>query len=162
VYPSKVDWWLAAILLIAPLVPTALGIYMCAAFGWWGLFAIFIGLFMAAVMAVLTIPCRYRITDSAVEVKCGMIEERIEFRSILGIERSSNATSAPALSLERVKIRTSRGPHLISPVRRDEFIAELNRRCKEAAIRGAATTCSCELPESTSNVVPNVVATTSP
>ena len=44
------------------------------------------------------------------------------------VEASRNPLSAPALSLKRVKIQLDRGYLLLSPVRREAFIAEIQRR----------------------------------
>jgi hypothetical protein len=75
IYPSKVDLWLATVLIIAPVLVIGLGIYLTLTIGWAGLICLFSGLFMATLMAGLSIPCRYTLTDSSLLIRCVVLNE---------------------------------------------------------------------------------------
>ena len=130
IYPSKVDLWLAAVLIAAPLLVLGLGIYLMVTSGAGGILAIYIGVFMAVVMALLAIPCRYSLTDHALIIRCGLLNEEIKYQEIKGASLSSNPSSAPALSLSRVKVDMKNGFRLISPQNREAFITELENKIK--------------------------------
>jgi hypothetical protein len=130
IYPSKVDLWLATVLIIAPVLVIGLGIYLTLTIGWAGLICLFSGLFMATLMAGLSIPCRYTLTDSSLLIQCGVLNEEIKYEKIKSASLSSNPLSAPALSLSRVKVDLENGFRLISPQNREAFIAELENKRK--------------------------------
>ncbi|AFY74378.1 Protein of unknown function (DUF1200) [Synechococcus sp. PCC 7502] len=131
VYPSKVDGWLAAILIISPLLIMATGVFTLSVNKSAALLAIASGIFSALLTAVLVIPCRYTITDSELLIRSGILNYRLRLEDIKSVERSSNPLSAPALSLTRVKINLKQGGgRLISPLDRDRFIQEINSRIK--------------------------------
>jgi Protein of unknown function (DUF1200). len=119
--------------IAAPAFAIGLGIYMLIFLGWFGLFPIFVGMFMAFTMSILMIPCRYTITDKALIIKCGMNEDRIELKRIRDAVPSFNPLSAPALSIKRVKIILDKGFCLISPSDRDAFIREIKQKTRTAA-----------------------------
>ncbi len=130
IYPSKVDLWLAGILIAAPLLAISLGGYAIVIGENGGWIAIFTGVFMAIVMGALSIPCRYEITEKEILIKCGFYEDRIAIERIKKIFPTMNPLSAPALSLTRVQIETVHSSYLISPKNRDGFIEEVNKRIK--------------------------------
>jgi hypothetical protein len=139
VYPSKVDWWMAAMLIAGPAAAVGIGIYGVVN---GATIMAPLMLFFAAIITVtewaLTVPCRYTLTDSAVIIQCGWINDRIPYSEIRDAVPSSNPLSAPALSLSRVKIIRHKGfSQLISPKDREGFIRDLNERV--AKIQGQAT-----------------------
>ncbi|MCG8526909.1 MAG: PH domain-containing protein [Opitutales bacterium] len=128
VYPSKVDIWLAAILILAPLVAVGIGVYVIIIGEKEGWIGIFTGAFIAVVMGALSIPCRYTIKEKEIKIKCGIYEDRIPIEKIIKIFPTMNPLSAPALSLKRIQIETVHSSYLISPKDRESFIEELNKR----------------------------------
>ena len=130
IYPSKVDCWLAAVLIIAPVSVIGLGIYLIMMIGVAGWICLISGLFVAALMAGLAIPCRYTLTDSSLLIQCGFMTEEIKYEKIKSASLSSNPLSAPALSLSRVKVNLESGFRLISPKNREAFIKELENKTK--------------------------------
>jgi hypothetical protein len=130
-YPSKIDLWLAALLIGAPLFVIGFGIYLTITSGPSGMIGIYIGLFMGCVMAALSLPCRYSLTDSALIIQCGLLKEEIRYEKIKNASLSSNPLSAPALSLSRVKVDLENGFRLISPINREAFITELENKRKK-------------------------------
>ena len=127
-YPSRVDWWIAALVIGSVIFCLGLGIYLLwvdriAAFILFG-----ITLVMVVVTLLLAIPCRYILYDDHLLVQSGVIKYTIPYSDIRKIEKSSNPLSSPAMSLRRIKITRSKGFILISPPDRDQFIQELQAR----------------------------------
>ncbi|WP_108127557.1 PH domain-containing protein [Saccharospirillum mangrovi] len=122
-YRSKVDLWLvlllaaAAIFSLVSLVPT-LGLVL----------AFLLELLVAAVLLMLLWPCEYRLEPDRLNIRSGLLNWRIRYPEILSAEPSFDLTAAPALSVQRVKIRTTGRTFLVSPVDRDGFIDALMQR----------------------------------
>lgn len=131
VYPSKVDLWLAAVLVITPILVIGLGVYLTLTIGGVGLICLLSGLFMAGLMAGLAVPCRYTLTERALQIRCGFLKEDIKYEKIKNASLSSNPLSAPALSLSRVKVDLENGFRLISPINREAFIKKLEGKLKK-------------------------------
>ncbi len=83
-------------------------------------------------IAALSIPCVYTLTDESLKIKSGMLEDEVPLRKIRGAEKSSSMWSAPALSLRRIKITLEDGSRSISPKDRDGFIIDLEARLANA------------------------------
>jgi len=128
IYPSKIDIWLAAILIAAPLVAIFIGIYVITIGENGGWIGIFTGVFMAFIMGALSIPCRYEIKEKEILIKCGLYEDRIPIGEIKKMFPTMNPLSAPALSLKRIQIETVHSSYLISPRDRETFIEEVNKK----------------------------------
>ena len=134
VYPSKVDWWLAACLALAPLISLGVGIFVLTFHRAGGYMAIGSSVFTALVIALLVFPCRYTLGETSLDIRCGIVHRVIPYADIIGAEPSSNPLSAPALSLQRVKVTTQKGFQLISPIDRAAFIEALNAKVKAAKV----------------------------
>jgi hypothetical protein len=139
IYPSKVDFWLAAVLISAPLFVIGLGIYLILMIGAAGWICLVSGLFTAALIAGLAIPCRYTLTENFLMIQCGFLKEEINYGKIKSVSLSSNPLSAPALSLSRVKVDLESSFRLISPKNREVFIQELENKTKKLGQQGAAS-----------------------
>ncbi|KAA1260803.1 hypothetical protein LF1_33450 [Rubripirellula obstinata] len=130
VYESAIDRWVIALLLLSPLTSAAIGVY-CFANGKADDAAI---LFAAAAFTLLvsiafTLPCRYTLTADAISIRCGLfVFYRITYNDIESVQRTSTWRSGPALSLNRVEIKTNQKSVIISPVNRDQFIKDLTDR----------------------------------
>lgn len=128
VYPSKVDWWIALVLAGSVLFSLGLGVYLLDKDRTGAMIAIVVGLLTGVLILLLTVPCRYTLAGDHLLVQAGLIRYKVMFRDIRTVARSSNPLSAPALSLQRVKITLAKGFLLVSPADRDGFIAELTSR----------------------------------
>lgn len=127
-YTTRVDTWLAAVLLLAfgavvyeatvDANPVALGV----------------GLLMALVLRLMVLPCRYILMPDHLLVCSGMRRWTIPYRDIKSIMLSLNPASAPALSLRRVEIRYGRESILVSPRSRSEFMSALYSRMKRSRL----------------------------
>jgi membrane protein YdbS with pleckstrin-like domain len=137
-YKSAIDLWLAAILIGVPLaiiftgVSIAFGLY----FLHWhenigrlaGFFLVGGGVALGALIAAFTLPCRYTLRESELHIQCGVLQAVVPYRAIRHLELSCSLWSAPALSLNRVKIVLADGFRLISPKDRIAFIKDLQSR----------------------------------
>lgn len=126
-YRSRVDIWLvvvlagAFILSLFSLVPT-LGMAL----------AVLLELLVMMVLALLLWPCEYRLEPDRLTIRSGLLNWRLRYADIISAEPSFDPTAAPALSLRRVKIRTTGRTFLVSPHDRQGFITELMRRVDQA------------------------------
>lgn len=127
-YPSRVDAWLAAALAAAPLLIVGLGVFALERSVTAGVIQIAFGVLVAGLIAALSIPCVYTLTDDMLLIRSGFLREAVPLLSIRGAEMSASWWSAPALSIKRVKVTLDDGYRLISPKERETFIADLNAR----------------------------------
>ena len=130
-FPSKVDAWLAALLLASALLVLA------AVVGTWprqaGLAHAALLVAMLAVGAGLPLwvlaATGYRGDQDALAIRGGPFRWRIPLRDIRVVEPSRSWLSSPALSLDRLRIRHGRaGQVLVSPRDRQAFVQALRRR----------------------------------
>src|SRR3954449_4729145 len=133
IFPSKVDWWIAA-LVIVPLgismvvVGSALGANppLPALFLLVGIEVLVLALIVGTVRST-----RYEVTDREVIVRSPPFRWRIEIESIESIRPSRSPASSPALSLDRLEIRYSGDRRmLISPRDREGFLAAVVARSR--------------------------------
>ncbi|PTY38498.1 hypothetical protein BGP77_12380 [Saccharospirillum sp. MSK14-1] len=126
-YRSRVDLWLvlvlagAFILSLLSLVPT-LGFAL----------AVLLELLVVMVMALLLWPCEYRLEPDRLSIRSGLLNWRLRYEEIVSAQLSYDPTAAPALSLRRVKIRTTGRTFLVSPMDREGFINALMERVDQA------------------------------
>jgi membrane protein YdbS with pleckstrin-like domain len=130
VFASKVDGWLAAVLILSALV--SLG-----AAGFLLLTDPSGGLAVAAVLVLLGVALplwlmastRYTLTDSELRVVSGPFRWRVPLREIRAVTATRNPLSSPALSLDRLRIDYGRAQWLmISPREKENFLRELEVR----------------------------------
>ena len=67
-------------------------------------------------------------TEDRVIIQCGFLRQEALYSQITGVRKSNNPLSAPALSLQRVKITMTNGFKLVSPKNREQFIEELKSK----------------------------------
>ena len=84
---------------------------------------------------MLLVPCRYTLESDHLLIRCGLIRQRIPYRDITAITPSRSLWSAPALSLQRVKLSYGRSSsQLVSPRERAAFIQALQHRVYAAQV----------------------------
>lgn len=125
-YPSKVDTWIAVMIAIGPLTVLALAIFLHVMVVWIAFAAV------ALIMLLLVWPCDYTLNDQQLIVRCGLIRFRIDYRDISNVQESRSMLSSPALSLDRIAITTNRYTMMVSPVKKEQFMAELNQHIASA------------------------------
>jgi hypothetical protein len=131
VFRSKIDRWLGAVLIGGAVAFTAAVIAVAAAAG---------EALQVLALAPLLLPgaalplwllksTDYTLDESELRVRSGPFKWRIRLRDIRTVTPTHNPLSSPALSLDRLRI--DYGPLksiMISPVDKERFLAELDRR----------------------------------
>ena len=136
VYVSAVDWWVAVLLMLSPVICVGMtGILLQEGRTQDALYCLLTGAGTLLVTGLFTVPCRYTILTDMLAIRCGILFMRVPLHQIRVIEPSRSWLSGPALSLRRVKISTASRFYLVSPADRDRFIEELSQ-----AVQAAATT----------------------
>jgi hypothetical protein len=135
-FPSKVDWWLAVILIVCPFT-----VFVGDAVWWYeqrqaspdlSLHFLF---FLATVVALtlLVVPVDYSFKPEELLIRSGRMKKRIRYGDIRRVARTHNPMSAPALSVRRLELTLAGGGStLISPKDMDGFLAELKLRAPNA------------------------------
>ncbi len=128
-YRSKVDWWIAVLLWVAPLVSLSVCVRMVLERKFTELP---IGIGMLILIAVLylgvVMPIAYGMHSDHLWIKSGWFRYSIGLSDIVEVKPSRNPLSSPALSLDRLSVRYGTGLFkavLISPADRDLFLDEL-------------------------------------
>lgn len=130
-YRTRIDLWLALLILIPLVMEVKIGIdsIRTGKPNW-----IVIGtLFLILLIFIPLVFIRYTLYNDYILVKCYLFgTERIPYESITKIKKTWNPLSSAAMSLRRIQIDyTVNGRHemtLISPVKRDEFLKEVEKR----------------------------------
>lgn len=130
VFRSKVDAWLGAVLIAAPILAVASILRNAVPAG--GAVILFVALLAvlpAGLPLWLLCSTHYTLTPDELVVRCGPLSWRVSLRDIRAVHPTRNPLSSPALSLDRLRIDYGRGRSLmISPAHRDRFLRELEAR----------------------------------
>ncbi|GAB4277589.1 MAG: hypothetical protein Kow0056_09190 [Coriobacteriia bacterium] len=128
-FPSKVDWWLGVLLAVAPGICVYILLASLVTSDQEGITA---GLtscaFIGAIYLLLVIPVRYGIGPDTLIIRFGVVRQQVRLGDIVEVKPTNNPLSSPALSLDRLAVRTGKGPFrttMISPDERDTFLAML-------------------------------------
>jgi membrane protein YdbS with pleckstrin-like domain len=131
-YPSKRDWWLLALLwlCLGLMVVGFVSAFTEPVAPWMRVFAAaFFAAFAALMVWLLILPYRtdYTLDSESLVIHVGPFKHTIPLAEIYEVFPTHNPLSAPAWSLDRVRIRftSSRFGALISPERQDQFFLEL-------------------------------------
>ena len=142
-YKSKVDLWLILIVIVAGvfLIGAAIQTLFSEGLNHPGTLTLLASsLFYIAVMLGLAYPVTYEITQSELIIRSGLIRNRIDLSSIESVKPSRNPLSAPAWSLDRLRIDYYRKGKLtfllISPEDRTAFLNELVLKTKGLSLQG--------------------------
>ena len=134
IYYSKKDWWLMLLVSVAILVPLALGLYNLLAPGGdaqAGRTQLIAGTSTGAIVLLLTYPLYYEITNSELIIRCGFVRKAIPLSSIEEVRPTKKPMSAPAWSLDRLRVDYWSGSKLsfalISPEDKIGFMRDLTR-----------------------------------
>jgi hypothetical protein len=134
-FRSKVDGWFIAVAAVI----TGVGIIS-------GFSAASLGTVLPVVVALPIVgsvlwiwrSTRYVVTDTSLRVRCGFMETAVPLADITGLRRTSTVLAAPALSLDRLEVRHAGGAVVISPVRREQFVAAITSRNPLVDVAGVA------------------------
>ncbi|MFM7479714.1 MAG: hypothetical protein ACKO4V_01115, partial [Planctomycetota bacterium] len=88
-YPSKVDWWIGAVLCVGPVAAlVVIGAAVPNGTSTDVLMAVGMLLFVAALYVGLVLPVRYGLDDSHLIVRVGLCRQRISLADILEVRRT--------------------------------------------------------------------------
>jgi Bacterial PH domain len=146
-YHSKRDWWLIGVVWIPIVLLFLVGIvslFLPGGDTYFGWTFVFIGVFTAGLVLLLTYPLYYEITPSKLIVRCGvLIRKEIPLSKIRNAYPNKSPASAPAWSLDRIRIdyqnETGTSFILISPADKLDFLGELERSTKTHEITNSVS-----------------------
>lgn len=126
-FPSKVDWWLGAILAATPILTLAAGWPLIVSGHW--VEGILPTALVLAIYGGLVVPMRYELADDALVIRFGLARSRVPYTKIRAVRPTRSPLSSPALSLDRLHIDAGSelGPN-ISPADRSGFLDALAAR----------------------------------
>jgi hypothetical protein len=128
-YGSKVDLWLAVVLVVASVLPAGLGIYLHQ------LSLIAITAILLAILRLIVVPISYEIESDRLVIRHGVMKMSVLYSGILSMRPTRSALSSPALSLDRIEIRYApSGIILISPEDRRAFLERMRIHAPQADI----------------------------
>lgn len=132
IYASKVDTWLVLVVVGIGLALAGGTAWQVAAMGlahlasWVLLLSL---LFYVVVIFGLAYPVAYEIRSPYLIIRAGWTRSRIDLSAIVAVKPTREAASAPALSVDRLRIdyRVAGGneSQLVSPADRAAFLADL-------------------------------------
>lgn len=134
IYPTKVDWWIAGILIfsVAVLVASATPFFVGApARSPLGLAIGVSCLVLAVWMGRIPFNTNYEIRQTELLIRSAGFRWRVPLDSITEVAPTHNPLSSPACSLDRLRVRYHRKGGrpafvLISPREKEEFLEELS------------------------------------
>ena len=120
-YRSKTDAWLV---IVAIAVCAVLYLPLIFISFSWG--ALMILLVLTYFICDILLNIRYTIDGTALQIRCSFFKSTCDIRQIKEISRTRTIESAPAASLDRIRIRFKKGGDVIlSPMHKEEFIRHL-------------------------------------
>ncbi len=123
-YESKLDWWIAAALILGIVAPLVGG-------DLW----ITIPLFLA--VGICGYPQFYRTTERGLVIHAGLIRRFIPYEAITFAGVTEEGAYSLGFSLERVRIRCGKGAGVvIAPADCEAFLADMARRAPQLTRRG--------------------------
>ncbi len=132
-YQTKIDWWIALILVVSGLVLVGSGALLLVDAPPNDLFAAPIAVVcfgMALFAAWIPFSTYYTITATELVVRSTFIRWQVPLERITEVYPTHNPLSSPACSLDRLRIKYERPSGretsvMISPKAKDEFLTEL-------------------------------------
>jgi hypothetical protein len=148
-FASKIDWWLA-VLLIAPVV--LVGALLLAGLSSFWVLAVT----LAPQALVIWILARtfYVVAEDALLVRSGPFRWSIPLESIRALSATRNPLSSPALSLDRIAVEHTGGRLMVSPRNRAGFVravVALAPAVSVSGLPGATGSAADDKPESAFN-----------
>jgi len=134
-YPTKIDWWLLILLLSASafFLYIPISLFSEPVHPAVKVFGTIFFLAMAAIIPWILFGTCYILTKEHLIIRCLSRESRIPLRDIVELFPTHNPLSAPACSLDRlrIKFKNSRFGALISPKDKMAFMHDLLARCPQ-------------------------------
>lgn len=139
-FPSKRDGWVVVLLLFS-IAMSLFGIYVVLTSPEPLTSKLFFGVLVGSTMVFvlwLLASTWYEVSDTFLLVRSGPFRYHIALKSISSVTPSRNPLSSPALSLDRLLIRSTQGPGmiLVSPADKSGFLNALVLRCPQLRREG--------------------------
>ncbi|HYY98595.1 MAG TPA: PH domain-containing protein [Pyrinomonadaceae bacterium] len=140
---SKKDLWLFGLVWGAALAPLAAGLFNLVAPGGnvqlgWSL--VRVGVVTAAAVLFTTYPLEYEIASGELVARSGLMRWRVPLSSIQEVSPSRNPASAPAWSLDRLRVEYLKGGSArtlyVSPEDKAAFLRDLADSTPGLELRG--------------------------
>lgn len=130
IHSSKIDTWLAALLVVTAVALLGLTVHMMRSKGVVGLLLVLPALLGAIGLPIwLVMSTRYTLTASELHIRSGPVSITVPIADIHSITPTSNPLSSPALSLDRLLIEYGNGKQvMISPEDKQQFIRDVESR----------------------------------
>ena len=129
-FRTKVDAWLwpiVAFVFVGPFASLGAGVWALTARRPDAFVFFLTAVLLLGVLAIAW-PVTYTLADDELVVRFGLARVRVAYAAITAVAPSRNPLSAPAWSLDRLRIDHDGGFLLISPRDRDAFVAALSSR----------------------------------
>ena len=140
---SKKDAWLVGLVWGGALAPAAAGLFLLFAPGGDpgpGRALVGAGVAAAAAVVLTTYPLNYEITAGELVARCGLMRWRVPLSSIEEVRPSRNPASAPAWSLNRLRVgyvrRGEQRSLYVSPEDKAAFMRDLADAAPGLELRG--------------------------
>jgi membrane protein YdbS with pleckstrin-like domain len=129
VFSSKVDVWLAALIVGAVLLASATLLMTPISAPSEILVRVAIAVVAVGLPIWILVGTRYELGSTELVVRCGFFRWRIALSGIQAIRPTGGPLSSPALSLDRIEIHYAEGRVImISPAQKDVFIRAIEAR----------------------------------
>lgn len=129
-YKSKIDKWLIAVVAIA--IAGTIASVVIPLISSFSIAALVIGIIYSALITTLLVgimrDTKYIIDGEVLIIRCTfLMHYKIDINSIREISDTRSIISAPALSLDRIKIKSKGGIAIISPADKTAFVSALKQ-----------------------------------
>ncbi|MFQ6022293.1 MAG: PH domain-containing protein [Acidiferrobacterales bacterium] len=142
-YPSKKDPWIVLLVVVPGLALVGVAIYHVSVQGLsdpatWSVLGS--ALFYVGIILALAYPVDYEITRSSLRIRSGLLRFEIPLSAIERVRPTRNPLSAPAWSLDRLRIDYRQNGRsrlaLISPENKTSFLRALAQRTESLELQG--------------------------
>ena len=124
-YNSKIDTWLAVVLIFAAFIPVFLVLPIGLLTHKYTILPV--SILPMALMSLLVFPLKYEIGQRELRIRSGFIRYQVPFTEIREVTPTRSPISSPALSLDRLRIQYGRRAIMISPDDKYAFLEDLAR-----------------------------------
>lgn len=121
-FATKVDWWIAAAIALAPIAMVGAAIATRDIWVFAGGF-VYLGL-----LSLILFPCEYVFESKNLVVRSGLIRWKVPFDEIHEVKPTRNPLSSPAWSLDRLCISYGRKNVMVSPSEKKKFLETIAQR----------------------------------
>ncbi len=136
-FRSRIDPWLVAPIVLGLSVPLVVVLRSFAAGRQGGLTTALLLLLFVGLASLVVVS--YSVTEDAIVVRRGVLRSTMPLARVRQLRATREALAAPALSLDRIEIRTDRGMWLfVSPADQAGFVRAIQQRVPSVELVGLA------------------------